>query len=92
MQRMKIEEIRKDPWFQRNYIPFNLREDEEVNLDDVQAVFDDIEVFFCSFFFFFAVVLFVQTKFIFANVCIILFLHIYRDEWVCYKYKVCTNM
>ncbi|XP_038879113.1 CBL-interacting serine/threonine-protein kinase 24 isoform X2 [Benincasa hispida] len=41
--RIRIEEIRKDPWFRRNYIPAKLGEDEEVNLDDVQAVFDDIE-------------------------------------------------
>ncbi|XP_019440196.1 PREDICTED: CBL-interacting serine/threonine-protein kinase 24 isoform X1 [Lupinus angustifolius] len=41
--RIKIEEIRKDPWFQRSYVPVNPREDEEVNLDDVQAVFNDIE-------------------------------------------------
>ncbi|XP_012573528.1 CBL-interacting serine/threonine-protein kinase 24 isoform X1 [Cicer arietinum] len=41
--RMKIEEIRKDPWFQKNYSPVKLREDEQVNLNDVQAVFDDIK-------------------------------------------------
>lgn len=41
--RIQIEEIRKDPWFRRNYIPAKLGEDEEVNLDDVRAVFDDIE-------------------------------------------------
>jgi 5'-AMP-activated protein kinase catalytic alpha subunit len=41
--RVKIEEIRKDLWFQKNYSPVKLREDEQVNLDDVQAVFDDIE-------------------------------------------------
>ncbi|XP_057416706.1 CBL-interacting serine/threonine-protein kinase 24 isoform X2 [Lotus japonicus] len=41
--RVKIGEIRKDPWFQRNYLPLKLNEDEQVNLDDVQAVFDDIE-------------------------------------------------
>ncbi|KAK7347525.1 hypothetical protein VNO80_22057 [Phaseolus coccineus] len=41
--RLKIEEIRKDPWFQKNYIPAKLREYEQVNLDDVRAVFDDIE-------------------------------------------------
>nr|BAD95977.1 Ser/Thr protein kinase [Lotus japonicus] len=42
-RRVKIGEIRKDPWFQRNYLPLKLNEDEQVNLDDVQAVFDDIE-------------------------------------------------
>lgn len=41
--RVKIEEIRKDLWFRKNYSPVKLREDEQVNLDDVQAVFDDIE-------------------------------------------------
>ncbi|KAK7292055.1 hypothetical protein RIF29_07707 [Crotalaria pallida] len=41
--RMTIDQIRKDPWFQKYYVPVNLGEDEEVNLDDVQAVFDDIE-------------------------------------------------
>lgn len=41
--RVKIEEIRKDPWFRKNYSPVKLREDEQVNLDDVKAVFDDIE-------------------------------------------------
>ena len=44
LQRIRIEEIRKDPWFRRNYVPAKLGEDEEVNLDDVRAVFDDIEV------------------------------------------------
>lgn len=43
MQRIKIEEIRKDPWFKRNYIPSKPK-DETVNLDDVRAVFEDIEV------------------------------------------------
>ncbi|QCD80694.1 hypothetical protein DEO72_LG2g1016 [Vigna unguiculata] len=41
--RVKIEEIRKDPWFQENYFPVKLGECEQVNLDDVRAVFDDIE-------------------------------------------------
>ena len=43
-QRIQIEGIRKDPWFQRNYAPVEYSEVEEVNLDDVCAVFDDIEV------------------------------------------------
>lgn len=43
MQRIQIEGIRKDPWFQKNYLPIKHKE-EEVNLDDVCAVFDDIEV------------------------------------------------
>lgn len=41
--RVKIVEIRKDPWFRKNYSPIKLREDEQVNLDDIKAVFDDIE-------------------------------------------------
>ncbi|XP_047159347.1 CBL-interacting serine/threonine-protein kinase 24 isoform X2 [Vigna umbellata] len=41
--RVKIEEIRKVPWFQKNYFPVKLKECEQVNLDDVRAVFDDIE-------------------------------------------------
>ncbi|KAL0427175.1 UNVERIFIED_CONTAM: CBL-interacting serine/threonine-protein kinase [Sesamum latifolium] len=41
--RIKIEGIKKDPWFQKNYVPVTPREDEVVNLDDVRAVFDDIE-------------------------------------------------
>lgn len=44
MQRIKIEGIKRDPWFRKNYIPVRAKADEEVNLDDVRAVFDDIEV------------------------------------------------
>jgi hypothetical protein len=44
LQRIGIEGIKKHPWFQKNYEPVGHREDEEVNLDDVHAVFDDIEV------------------------------------------------
>ncbi|GMI89225.1 CBL-INTERACTING PROTEIN KINASE 24, SNF1-RELATED PROTEIN KINASE 3.11, SALT OVERLY SENSITIVE 2 [Hibiscus trionum] len=40
--RIQIEGIQKDPWFRKNYVPVKPRE-EEVNLDDVLAVFDDIE-------------------------------------------------
>lgn len=43
MQRIQIEGIKKDPWFRKNYVPVEHR-DEEVSLDDVCAVFDDIEV------------------------------------------------
>ena len=49
MQRIRIEGIRKDPWFQKNYVPVRHRDDEEVNFDDVNAVFNDIEVGLCSF-------------------------------------------
>nr|GLL20438.1 CBL-interacting serine/threonine-protein kinase 24-like [Ipomoea trifida] len=41
--RIKIEGIKNDPWFQKNYIPIQGRKDEKVSLDDVCAVFDDIE-------------------------------------------------
>lgn len=41
--RIQIEGIKKDPWFRKNYVPQMHRENEEVNLDDVRAVFDDIE-------------------------------------------------
>lgn len=41
--RIKIEGIKNDPWFRRDYVPVEHGEDEEVNLDDVRAVFDDIE-------------------------------------------------
>ncbi|CAN1216872.1 CBL-interacting serine/threonine-protein kinase 24 [Linum perenne] len=41
--RTGINEIRKDPWFRRNYVPVYHSEEEQVNLDDVSAVFDDIE-------------------------------------------------
>ncbi|XWS27013.1 hypothetical protein CRYUN_Cryun26dG0079600 [Craigia yunnanensis] len=40
--RIQIEGIRKDPWFLKHYVSVRPRE-EEVNLDDVRAVFDDIE-------------------------------------------------
>ncbi|KAG7543422.1 Protein kinase-like domain superfamily [Arabidopsis thaliana x Arabidopsis arenosa] len=41
--RIQIQGIRKDPWFRINYVPIRAREEEEVNLDDVRAVFDGIE-------------------------------------------------
>lgn len=44
MQRITIEQIRNDEWFQKNYIPAKLLEYEDVNLDDVNAVFDETEV------------------------------------------------
>ena len=43
-QRICIEEIRNDEWFKKNYVPARLLEYEDVNLDDVNAVFDDSEV------------------------------------------------
>ncbi|XP_016485936.1 CBL-interacting serine/threonine-protein kinase 24-like isoform X1 [Nicotiana tabacum] len=46
--RIKIEGIRRDPWFRKNYVPVRAKADEVVNLDDVRAVFDDIEDAFVS--------------------------------------------
>ncbi|TQD98705.1 hypothetical protein C1H46_015698 [Malus baccata] len=43
MQRIAIEQIRNDEWFQKNYIPARLLEYEDVNLDDVNAVFDEAD-------------------------------------------------
>ena len=44
MQPIGIEEIRNDEWFKKNYVPARVVEYEDVNLDDVNAVFDDSEV------------------------------------------------
>ncbi|GMH18959.1 hypothetical protein Nepgr_020800 [Nepenthes gracilis] len=41
--RIKIEGIKNNPWFRVNYIPVRHGVEEEVNLDDVHAVFEDIE-------------------------------------------------
>lgn len=41
--RITIEGIKRDPWFMENYVPVRPRNEEVVNLDDVRAVFDDIE-------------------------------------------------
>ncbi|XP_072958858.1 CBL-interacting protein kinase 24-like [Typha angustifolia] len=41
--RIQIEEIRKDAWFRRNYVAVRHCEDEDVDLDDINAVFNDIE-------------------------------------------------
>ncbi|WVZ79468.1 hypothetical protein U9M48_027042 [Paspalum notatum var. saurae] len=41
--RITIEEIRADPWFKKNYVAVRHGEDENVSLDDVRAVFDNIE-------------------------------------------------
>lgn len=44
IQRITIEQIRNDEWFKKGYVPASLLEYEEVNLDDVNAAFDDAEV------------------------------------------------
>lgn len=41
LQRITIEQIRNDEWFKKNYVPVRLLEYEDVNLDDVNAAFDD---------------------------------------------------
>ncbi|CAK7347304.1 unnamed protein product [Dovyalis caffra] len=41
--RITIEQIRNDEWFKKGYVPVRLVEYEDVNLDDVNAVFDDPE-------------------------------------------------
>lgn len=41
MQRIQIEEIRNDEWFRKNYDPVKVMEYEDVNLDDINAAFDD---------------------------------------------------
>ncbi|XP_055801106.1 CBL-interacting serine/threonine-protein kinase 24 [Solanum dulcamara] len=46
--RIKIEGIKRDPWFCKNYRAVRAKADEVVNLDDVRAVFDDIEDAFVS--------------------------------------------
>lgn len=44
LQRIRIEGIKCDAWFKKNYVTIRHGEEEDVNLDDVRAVFDDIEV------------------------------------------------
>lgn len=56
VQRINMAGIRKDDWFKKNYLPVRKYEDEDVNLDDVQAVFNDFEV--CQALFFFVSVTF----------------------------------
>lgn len=54
VQRITIEQIRNDEWFSKDYVPVRLLEYEDVNLDDLNAVFDDDEVgkaFKCYIFF-----------------------------------------
>ncbi|KAG0461245.1 hypothetical protein HPP92_021542 [Vanilla planifolia] len=42
-RRIRIEDIKNDDWFKKNYVPARYLENEDVNLDDVYAVFDDPE-------------------------------------------------
>ncbi|KAH7650937.1 Non-specific serine/threonine protein kinase protein [Dioscorea alata] len=41
--RIRIEDIRNDEWFKKNYVPVKPIENEVVNLDDINAVFEDSE-------------------------------------------------
>ncbi|WOL08122.1 CBL-interacting protein kinase 24 isoform X1 [Canna indica] len=41
--RINIEGIKNDAWFQKNYVAIRRGVEEEVNLDDIDAVFNDIE-------------------------------------------------
>ncbi|KAB2030398.1 hypothetical protein ES319_D05G228900v1 [Gossypium barbadense] len=43
-KRITIEQIRSDEWFKKSYVPARLLEYEDINLDDVNAVFDDPEI------------------------------------------------
>ncbi|KAH7519429.1 hypothetical protein FEM48_Zijuj08G0035100 [Ziziphus jujuba var. spinosa] len=40
-KRISISEILEDDWFKKGYKPAHFREDEDVNLDDIDAVFND---------------------------------------------------
>ncbi|KAG0461255.1 hypothetical protein HPP92_021552 [Vanilla planifolia] len=42
-RRIRIEDIKNDDWFKKNYVPARYLENEDVNLDDLYAVFDDPE-------------------------------------------------
>ena len=45
MQRITIPEIVEDKWFQTEYVPACGHEcDQSINLDDVNAAFDSVEV------------------------------------------------
>lgn len=46
--RICIEEIKSHPWFSQNYVAVGHREEENVNLDDVNAVFNDIKDHYVS--------------------------------------------
>ncbi|VFQ86792.1 unnamed protein product [Cuscuta campestris] len=41
--RIRIGDIRNDDWFKKGYVPANIIEYEDVNLDDINAAFDDSE-------------------------------------------------
>ncbi|KMT20533.1 hypothetical protein BVRB_1g005170 [Beta vulgaris subsp. vulgaris] len=41
--RIRMEDIKDDEWFKKGYTPVNFIEYEDVNLDDINAVFDETE-------------------------------------------------
>lgn len=43
-QRITIPEILENEWFKKDYKPAQFQEEEDVNLDDVDAVFDNSKV------------------------------------------------
>lgn len=43
-QRITIPEILQDEWFKKGYKPPKFEQDEDVNLDDIDAVFNDSTV------------------------------------------------
>lgn len=44
LQRIRMSEIKDDEWFKKDYTPVSYIEYEDVNLDDINAVFDETEV------------------------------------------------
>ena len=46
LQRIKIAEILEDEWFKKGYKPPHFEQGEDVNLDDVDAAFNDSEVLY----------------------------------------------
>lgn len=46
LQRMTIPEILESDWFKKGYKPPQFEQDNNVNLDDIDAIFDDSEVIF----------------------------------------------
>lgn len=44
MQRIKIPELLEDEWFKKGYKPAFFEKEEDINIDDVAAAFDDSKV------------------------------------------------
>ena len=43
-QRITVSEILEDEWFKKGYRPPQFEQEEDVNIDDVDAVFNDSKV------------------------------------------------